>query len=180
MESRVARDVKSSGAACEALQACPVAGACACGGQGAVPCLDMAQAHEEKLRLCAAIEAIADALPSQVDRVQCLRIANQLVPLLRHCHQYEEQTVFPVFERCEGPDREARAASVRRLRAEHVEDECAAQDLTEALFEIGHGAAIVNPEALGFMLRAFFDSLRRHIAFEREHVLPVVVARAAN
>jgi hemerythrin-like domain-containing protein len=140
----------------------------------------MAQAHEEKLRLCVAIEAIADALPSAVDRVQCLRIANQLVPLLRHCHQYEEQTVFPVFERSDGPDRPARAASVRRLLAEHVEDECAAQDLTEALFEIGHGADIANPEALGFMLRAFFDSLRRHIAFEREYVLPAVTVRTAN
>lgn len=48
------------------------------------------------------------------------------------------------------------------------------------LFEIGHGAAIANPEALGFMLRAFFDSVRRHIAFEREHVLPAVKARMAN
>jgi hemerythrin-like domain-containing protein len=180
MENCVAHGFKSPAAACEAPQACPVAGACACGSEGAVPCIDMAQAHEEKLRLCTAIEAIADALPSAVDRVQCLRIANQLVPLLRHCHQYEEEVVFPVFERSKGPDRAARAASVRRLQAEHVEDECAAQDLTEILFAIGHGAAIANPEAVGFMLRAFFDSLRRHIAFEREHILPAVAARTAN
>jgi hemerythrin-like domain-containing protein len=176
----VAHGIKSPAAACEVLQACPVAGACACGSEGAVPCVDMAQAHEEKLRLCAAIEAIADALPSAVDRVQCLRIANQLVPLLRHCHRYEEEMVFPVFEHSDGLDRAARAASVRRLRAEHVEDECAAQDLTEILLEIGHGAAIANPEALGFMLRAFFDSLRRHIAFEREHILPVVAGLKVN
>jgi hemerythrin-like domain-containing protein len=180
MENCVAHGIKSPAAACETLQACPVADACACGSDGAMPCVDMAQAHEEKLRLCTAIEAIADALPSAVDRVQCLRIANQLMPLLRHCHQYEEENLFPVFERSGGLDRAERAASVRRLRAEHVEDQCAAQDLTEVLFEIGHGAAIANPEALGFMLRAFFDSLRRHIAFEREHVLPAVTARAAN
>ena len=31
-----------------------------------------------------------------------------------------------------------------------------------------------NPEALGYMLRAFFDTTRRHIAFEREHILPVI------
>lgn len=176
----MAQGVKTLAVTCGASQGCPVAGACACGSDGAVPCLDITNAHREKLQLCAAMEAIADALPSAVDRMQCLRIANQLVPLLRRCHQYEEETVFPVFERCERPDRAARAASVRRLRAEHVEDECAAQDLTEMLFEIGHGAAIANPEALGFMLRAFFDSVRRHIAFEREHVLPAVKARMAN
>jgi hemerythrin-like domain-containing protein len=180
MENCVTHGIKSPAVACEDLQSCPVADACACGSEGAVPCLDMAHAHEEKLRLCAAIEAIADALPSQVDRVQCLRIANQLVPLLRHCHQYEEETVFPAFERFEGPDREARAASVRRLRSEHVEDECAAQDLSEVLLKVGHGATIDNPEALGFMLRAFFDTLRRHIAFEREHILPVVAGLKFN
>jgi hemerythrin-like domain-containing protein len=65
-------------------------------------------------------------------------------------------------------------ASVRRLKAEHVEDECAAQDLADVLFAIGHGSAIDNPEALGFMLRAFFETTRRHIAFEREHVMPVL------
>ena len=40
---------------------------------------------------------------------------------------------------------------------------------------LGHGGAIDNPEALGFMLRAFFDTVRRHIAFEREYVFPLAV-----
>lgn len=31
-----------------------------------------------------------------------------------------------------------------------------------------------NAEAIGFMLRGFFEGLRRHIAFEREHVLPMI------
>ena len=39
---------------------------------------------------------------------------------------------------------------------------------------IGHGAGVENPEAVGFMLRGLFETLRRHIAFEREHVLPIV------
>jgi hypothetical protein len=172
MEKIVGHGSKSSAPSCEAPQACPVA--CVCGAGGAVPCLDIGRAHDFKLGLCAAMEAIADALPSAVDRLECLRIANQLVPLLRESHRYEEEMVFPAFERVDGPVRSARAVSVRRLRAEHVEDECAAQDLTEILFEIGHGATIDNPEALGFMLRAFFEALRRHIAFEREHVLPMV------
>jgi hemerythrin-like domain-containing protein len=125
------------------------------------------------------MEAIADTLPS-VDRLECLQLANQLVPLLREAHRYEEDEVFPVFERAGGLGLVARIASVRRLKAEHIEDECAAQDLTELLLEIGHGGPIANPEALGFMLRAFFDTLRRHIAFEREHVVPIVAERSVS
>jgi hemerythrin-like domain-containing protein len=165
---------------CETPLACPVVGACACAVQGAVPCLDIGEAHGRKLELCEAIEAIADGLPSAVDRLQCLHIANQLVPLLRESHRYEEENVFPAFETAGGCDALLRAASVRRLKAEHVEDECAAQDLTDVLFEIGHGGAIENPEALGFMLRAFFETIRRHISFEREHVLPIVAQRRVD
>jgi hypothetical protein len=149
--------------------------ASACGEGGCVPCLDIVRAHEEKLRLCDALEAVADGLPSCVDRFMCLQVANELLPLLRDSHRYEEESIFPAFEGF-GPGKMTRASSVRRLKAEHVEDECAAQDLTDVLLEIGHGGRIANPEALGFMLRAFFETMRRHVAFEREHVLPAVVA----
>ncbi|WP_306283116.1 hypothetical protein [Mesorhizobium sp. LMG17149] len=60
------------------------------------------------------------------------------------------------------------------MRAEHVEDECFAAEVTEILLAIGHGETIDNAEAIGFMLRGFFEGLRRHIAFEREHVLPMI------
>jgi hemerythrin-like domain-containing protein len=176
----VTRQRNTTTVRCDLPDACPVAVACAVTVGGRAPCLDMWQAHDRKLKLCQAIEAIADGLPSAVDRLQCLQVANQLVPLLRETHRYEEENVFPVFERAGGRDALATAASIRRLKAEHVEDECAAQDLTEVLLEIGHGGTIQNPEALGFMLRAFFEPIRRHIAFEREHVVPVVARRSAN
>jgi hemerythrin-like domain-containing protein len=81
--------------------------------------------------------------------------------------------IFPIFEaRRTG----AYALSAQRLRAEHVEDQAYAEELTEALMAIGHGAQVSNPEAVGFMLRGFFESTRRHVAFEREHVLPVIAA----
>ena len=163
---------------CDTPDACPVAGACACSAEGRVPCLDIGKAHDRKLQLCEAMEAIADALPSAIDRLQCLQIASQLVPLLRESHRYEEEDVFPAFEKAGGRDFFTRAASVRRLKVEHVEDECAAQDLTEVLLEIGHGGAVENPEAIGFMLRGLFETMRRHIAFEREHVLPIVAELA--
>lgn len=158
-------------ARCEQAPLCPVAEVCVDGRR--VPCIDIGRAHREKLLLCDDLEQIADDLPFAVDRMACLRIASRLVPLLRECHRYEEEVVFPVFER-DPALATSRARSVRRLKAEHVEDECAAQDLTEVLLAIGRGGTIDNAEALGFMLRAFFEALRRHIAFEREHVLPAV------
>jgi len=131
----------------------------------------MKRAHGEKLRLCDALEMIADALPA-ADRLKCIGAANAIVPLLRSIHQYEETIIFPAYEAASGGN--ANLASIRRLRAEHVEDECFAGELTEILLAIGHGETVDNAEAVGFMLRGFFESLRRHIAFEREHVLPMI------
>jgi len=129
----------------------------------------MARAHTEKLKLCDALEAIADHLPFFVDRLQCLAVASSLVPLLRECHRFEEEIVFPAFAEARGADQ-----VIARLKSEHFEDAGAAEDLSEALLTHGHGQPIDNPEALGYMLRALFESMRRHIAFERDHILPAI------
>lgn len=133
------------------------------------------QAYQEKLRFCDMLEEIADGLPDRVDRFKCLTVANALSPLLAGVHQFEEEVVFPTYSaRTGGSDS---AASLRRLSTEHVADECFADELTEVLLAIGHGAPVKNPETIGFMLRGFFESVRRHIAFEREHILPVIAGR---
>ena len=161
----------AGGPLCDLPEICPVAAACL--PENTAPCLEMGRFHEEKQLLCDDLEQIADSLPHGVDRRLCLIVAAQIVPLLKHSHLYEESRVFPAFAAASTPP-SAGAVSVRRLKAEHVEDECAAQDLADVLFPIGHGSPIDNPEALGFMLRAFFEAMRRHIAFEREHVIPVL------
>jgi hypothetical protein len=132
------------------------------------PCAGIEERHSAKLALCDMLEAIADSLPGRVDRHRCIVAAATLLPTLREAHLYEETMVFPAFGR-----REDRARSVRRLCAEHVEDESLAEEVTETLLLVGHGGEIENPEALGFMLRALFEAMRRHIAFEREHVVPI-------
>lgn len=153
--------------ACRSLEACPLGAVCRAGEH--VPCIDIKRLHAAKLDLCAALEKIADELPSRVDRFRCLAVASNLVPLLRACHRLEEEAVFPAFvaQRDE-------AAVIARLKTEHLEDECAAEELTEALLAIGHGEAVANPEAFGYMLRAFFEAARRHIAFERDHILAAI------
>lgn len=168
---------------CDQPEICPVASACLPGNpqnpRGNVPCLEVARAHDDKLRLCDDLERIADSLPGMIDRRLCLIVSAQIVPLLKNSHIYEEKHVFPAFAAAAIPPSRG-DISVRRLKAEHIEDECAAQDLADTLFPIGHGASISNPEALGFMLRAFFEAMRRHIAFEREHIIPVLARDTPN
>jgi hemerythrin-like domain-containing protein len=128
--------------------------------------------HAVKLELCNLMEAIADSLPERIDQGVCLRVATELLPVSREAHIYEEAAIFPAFVHGGG-----NSVTVSRLRAEHFEDETLAEEVTEALLQIGHGGEVTNPEALGFMLRALFQNMRRHIAFEREHVAPQVVAQ---
>ncbi|MFZ5673087.1 MAG: hemerythrin domain-containing protein [Pseudomonadota bacterium] len=152
---------------CRKLEDCPLGAVC-CAGEH-VPCIDMRRLHAAKIELCVALEAVADDLPGRVDRFGCLTIASNLVPLLRACHRLEEEAVFPAFiARC------GERTVIARLKTEHLEDECAAEDLTEMLLAVGHGEAVANPEAFGYMLRAFFEAMRRHIAFERDHILAAI------
>ncbi|BAB52713.1 hypothetical protein BFX40_11190 [Mesorhizobium sp. SEMIA 3007] len=142
-------------------------------GTEAIPGEVMKLAHREKLELCFSLESIADALPN-VDRLKCLGTAKKIVPLLRDIHGFEERVIFPAYEAHLTPA-EAKLASTSRLRIEHLEDQCFAGEVAETLLAIGHGDPIESAEAVGFMLRGFFEGLRRHIAFEREHVLPRIV-----
>lgn len=131
-------------------------------------CTYLTQGHQEKLRLCAVLERIADSLPAGVDRFQCLMVAHSLVPILRACHRLEEDVVFPIAARAS-----VRQVILTRLAAEHLEDYSSAEELTEVLLAVGHGQPVENPEAFGYMLRAFFETVRRHVAYERDHILPV-------
>ena len=129
--------------------------------------------HEAKFDICLELEQLADALPGNVDRFRCLRIASELVPLLQRSHSYEEQAVFP--------DLAASAElhmAVDRLKGEHLEDLSAAEEVTDVLLAIGHGHVVQNAEAIGFMLRSFFTSLRRHVDSESQLVSMAEASRS--
>ncbi|OJF92762.1 hypothetical protein AX760_04635 [Pararhizobium antarcticum] len=126
--------------------------------------------HDSKVALCQALEDIADRLPAATDALVCLSMASRLLPLLRRAHAYEEAVIFPAYEKLVV----SASLSTDRLRAEHISDQCFAADLTDMLLKIGHGAPVDQAETFGFMLRGFFDGLRRHVAFENEHIVPAI------
>jgi hemerythrin-like domain-containing protein len=125
--------------------------------------------HREQLSLCDQLEEIADSLPSSVNRQKCIYAAKALGPLIKGAHHYEEHVLFPWLEQS-SPGDDSLRETVSRLKFEHCEDECFAEELTDALLRLGSGNP-VNIEATGYMLRGFFETMRRHIAFEREHLL---------
>lgn len=130
------------------------------------------QTHRDQLVLCHRLEFIADSLPYFVDRQACIGVAQTLGPLIHQAHRLEEDIVFPAVR-----DRWKALINIdktlERLRDEHLEDEGFAEELHDALMAYGCGENRPGPEAFGYMLRGFFEGLRRHIAFEKEMILPL-------
>ncbi|NRP72719.1 hypothetical protein ILFOPFJJ_03618 [Ensifer psoraleae] len=117
------------------------------------------------LELCDRLEAIADALPNAINVTRYEQIADTLVPTLGSLHELEEQVLFSqLLARTDGRDV---TALIERLREEHQHDERAAADVAEVLRELLHGRCRLSWDAIGYMLRALFESLRRHVATER-------------
>lgn len=126
------------------------------------------EAHDLQLRLCDQLEAIADSLPANIDPTKCLGVAKRLGVVVKEVHRFEEEELFPVLG-CRPEDVGGLATTLERLKFEHLTDESYADDLTERLLYLGYGGRDVNMEATGYMLRGFFEALRRHIAFEQDY-----------
>jgi len=125
------------------------------------------KAKRDQFALCDTLESIADSLPHSIDRQTCIHTAKALGNVIQSAHQIEEELIFPYLE--------TRILSIRdpqatfdRLRLEHAGDEFAAEEVIEVLLSLGRNDPIQSSEATGYMLRGFFDNLRRHIAFEQE------------
>ncbi|MGW9230494.1 hemerythrin domain-containing protein [Pseudorhizobium sp. NPDC055634] len=125
-------------------------------------------AHAEQLALCDELEDIADSLPAKVSKQKCIYAAKTLIQMVQAHHRFEETVLFPrVHQKNAAADS---SETLSRLRYEHLEDEGYAEELAETLLKLGSDRP-VNVEALGYMLRGFFEGTRRHIAFEQAHLL---------
>ncbi len=132
----------------------------------------MLSSQTEQLALCRELEDIADSLPASVNRQKCIFAAQALATLVKRSHAYEEDVFFPWLEALSEADAPL-LSILERLKFEHFEDECYAEELVEVLMKLGRGDP-VNMEATGYMFRGFFEARRRHIAFERDHLLSYI------
>lgn len=126
--------------------------------------------HKKQSILCDRLESIADSLPDNVDCQEALIVARQILPILYEAHRFEENILFRLIE-----NDESISHSLERLKFEHWEDEASGEDLTDALLSFAKNYKAIGTDKLAYMLRGFFDNLRRHIAFEAEHIVPAVM-----
>lgn len=133
---------------------------------------------KEQDRFCDRLETIADLLPDGVDSRDCLLMAQNIVPLVKRAHEFEEGQVYPLLLSQPGISVQMKE-TLERLRFEHLGDEEFASDLCLSLRQFVTARENCNVESLAWMLRGFFEGLRRHIAFEREHLLPLVERQSA-
>ncbi|MEZ5776158.1 MAG: hemerythrin domain-containing protein [Hyphomicrobiaceae bacterium] len=128
--------------------------------------------HILQLEVLDLIERIADTLPEVVD----LRTIERAVPLLRraweHHMSFEDEALFPLL-RERGRHLAHVSPLLDQLEHEHDADAPHCHEIADVFEEILAAGRQTSPEVLGYMLRGFFDSQRRHIAWENAMVLPL-------
>lgn len=134
---------------------------------------ELRQHHRLKLRLCDALEDFADCLPNQVDVQNCLALSRCVLPTIKNAQMMEETQLFPQLMQTYPDDRRLQA-SLDRLRQEHLEDDSFADEIAGLLHDCGRTGKPSNAESAGYMLRGFFSSIRRHVAFEHECLIPLI------
>ncbi len=128
--------------------------------------------HTFQTKLCDILERIADDLPDQVDGNLCRTAIHALTIDMPIHHADEEEGLFPLLEKRAAPD-DNLVDILGRLSLEHATDESFASELLENLETLAEGRKPRNPDMLGYMLRGFFESYRRHLIWENTILLPL-------
>ena len=129
--------------------------------------------------LCDVLETIADGLPNKLECALASMAAEALKTKVPLHHRQEEEVLFPLLtQRAAAQDNIE--AVVQQLRQEHLADDTYASDLIGLLEMMGKGTAPQNPEMAGYMIRGFFETYRRHIAFEDLVILPLARLRLTH
>lgn len=123
------------------------------------------EGYQSLLELCDRLEAVADSLPRRIDAASCREVADKLPSTLLIVHRLEEEILFPAITAARCQDDGQRL--IERLRDEHRHDGQSAEQVARVLNELLHGRSPHSWEAIGYMLRAFFETVRRHVATER-------------
>ncbi len=137
------------------------------------------QIRLEQLALCDVLEEIADSLPYNVDEQICIHTAKTIVPLIKRAHKIERENLFPLLQNNEKCAANLTAIT-EKIKKEHKIDEYNAEELAEILLSYGTGQPSHSAEATGYVIRGFFESLRRHIEFVHEIINPVLQHKSTN
>ncbi len=136
----------------------------------------MAEDRAAQRALADLLEDLADALPAAVSRPAAALAAARLRRLAAQAPSPEETALFMLIETHAPADAAARQV-VAIARREGALLAGLAIELAEALDALAHRGAAPESEALGYMMRACFDGMRRRLDWLEAVILPQ--ARAA-
>jgi iron-sulfur cluster repair protein YtfE (RIC family) len=122
--------------------------------------------------LCNELEFVADSLPRDIDSHACLSVAQRMMPLIKHAHSFEEEVLYPLL--VAGAHQDQLDSVIERLKYEHWGDEDFAEQLYHLIRSFVAEQTPERAESLSWMLRGFFEGMRRHLAFEKDHLLPLM------
>ncbi|MCA3256144.1 MAG: hemerythrin domain-containing protein [Alphaproteobacteria bacterium] len=124
--------------------------------------------HDQMDALCALLEEIADSLPRpQADAcTEAIERLERFVPVhVRHDDDVFARLIGDVHLR-------------ERLTGQHNEDLGLSQELSLALEPLAAGGTTDDPDALGYMLRCFFNGCRRSMLVEELAIQAALTPRA--
>ncbi len=132
--------------------------------------------HALQLLFCDRLEQIADALPSMANKNLVHGVSQLLREGMWPHMRMEEEMLFPLLrQRC--PADELLEEVFGQLEKEHQQDADLEIEIAEELNNLLRTGAAHNAEMLGYMLRGYFYSQRRHIEWENRVVLPLARER---
>lgn len=123
------------------------------------------ECYSRLLDICNLLEGVADGLPNDIPRAQCQLLANSVVKQLRATHALEDRVLIPLLLASEHAGLRQAA---ERLRQEQTVDDQAALEIEETLNDLMQGKSVLSADATGYLLRSFFESVRRHVHAERD------------
>ncbi|WIJ26971.1 hemerythrin domain-containing protein [Devosia sp. RR2S18] len=131
------------------------------------PLVALERHHWALLHICEELEMAADDLPDRLEPARCAKLVRATLTTLADAHAGEERLLFPMLAAAAPLDL---APVARRLRQEHETDQAAAEELKEALLSFAEGRPFLSTDAMGYLLRSFFEGVRRHVRSEQELV----------
>lgn len=134
----------------------------------ASPLNRLRSSYERLLGVCDELEVFADGLSRRVPASHCAELIQRLSNTLTTTHEEEELVLLPVLSSSSQPGLRNLAT---RLRQEHIFDSQVVMEIEEALLDWAGGIPGLSPDAIGYLLRSFFESVRRHVRTEQDLLL---------
>ena len=128
--------------------------------------------HKFHLYLCDAIEAVADGLPTKIDKDWCRRILDILPIELSLHHKDEELGLFPLLQK-RSKSEDGIPSILNQLEREHLVDSDRASELLIPLSELSSGLTPKHTNVIDCIFNGFVEAYRRHLIREIDFLLPL-------